>query len=120
MSPIVKFALPVALLLAFRPAAAQLMGPMWETNVTLTRADLDLIEATLHDKIHGRPAGTSAAWRDPASGNSGTITLLRVTERQGQRCEQIEYRNHPRETWRPSDRFVLTSCRQPDGVWKLS
>src|SRR6516225_536293 len=63
MSPIVKFALPVALLLAFRPAAAQLMGPMWETNVTLTRADLDLIEATLHDKIHGRPAGTSAAWR---------------------------------------------------------
>ncbi len=72
----IKWALPLALLLACRPAAAQLMGPLWETNVTLTRADLDTIRATLAAKIHGRPAGTSAAWSDPASGNSGTITLV--------------------------------------------
>jgi surface antigen len=115
-----KFALPLALLLACRPAAAQLMGNLWETNVTLTRADLDLIRATLANQIHGRPAGTSAAWRDPASGNSGKITLLQVSERQGQRCEQIEYRNFPRDSWRPADRFVLTSCRQSDGSWKLA
>ena len=120
MPPIMKRALPLALLLAFRPAEAQLMGPLWETNVTLTRADLNMIRATLASKIHGRPAGTSAAWSDPASGNSGTITLLKISERQGQRCEQIEYRNYPRETWRPADIFVLTSCRQPDGTWKLS
>jgi len=120
MSPIRIFAFILALLFACPPAEAQLLGRLWETNVTLTRADLDLIRSTLADKIHGRPAGTTAAWRDPSSGNSGTITLLAVTERQGQRCEQIEYRNSPPQTWRPSDRFVLTSCRQPDGTWKLS
>jgi surface antigen len=120
MSPIVKFALPLALFLAVEPVQAQLLGSLWETNVTLTRADLDMIRATLAHQIHGKPAGTSASWSDPASGNSGTVTLLQVVERNGQRCEQIEYRNHPRDQWRPSDRFVLTSCRQPDGVWKLS
>ena len=120
MPPIMKWALPLTLVLACRPAVAQFLGPLWETNVTLTRADLDLIRATLANQIHGRPAGTSAAWSDPASGNSGTIALLKISERQGQRCEQIEYRNYPRETWRPADIFVLTSCRQPDGSWKLS
>lgn len=120
MSPSLKFAVPIALLLAVQPARAQLLGRLWETNVTLTRADLDLIQETLRQKIHGEPAGATAAWSDPASGNSGTVTLLQITERQGQRCERIEYRNHSRDTWRPSDRFVLTSCRQPDGSWKLS
>jgi surface antigen len=120
MSPLVKFVLPFALLLAFQSAEAQLLGGLWETNVTLTRADLDMIRTTLINKIHGNPSGTSAAWSDPASGNSGTIKLLNVSERQGQRCEQIEYRNYPRDKWRPSDRFVLTSCRQPDGSWKLA
>jgi surface antigen len=120
MSPMVKFALPFALLLAVRPAEAQLLGSLWETRVTLTRADLDMIQATLAHKIHGKPAGTSASWTDPASGNSGRIKLLQVSDRQGQRCEQIEYRNYPPEKWRPPDHFVLTSCRQPDGSWKLS
>jgi surface antigen len=120
MSPILRFALPFALFVAVQPAQAQLLGTLWETNVTLTRADLDLIQATLAHQIHGKPAGTSASWSDPSSGNSGTITLLQVVERNGQRCEQIQYRNFPRDKWRPSDRFVLTSCRQPDGIWKLS
>jgi surface antigen len=120
MTPIAKFALAAALLLAVQPARAQLMGRLWETNVTLTRADLDMIQETLRQKIHGKPAGTTAAWSGTASGNSGSMTLLQVTERQGQRCERIEYRNQSPEKWRPSDRFVLTSCRQSDGSWKLS
>jgi hypothetical protein len=119
MPPMMKFALPLALFLACGPAWAQFLGPLWETNVTLTRADLGMIRATLAGSIHGRPAGTAASWSDPSSGNSGTITLLKVSERLGQRCEQIEYRNYPRETWRPADIFTLTSCRQPDGTWKL-
>ena len=40
MLPMMKFALPLALLLACGPAWAQFLGPLWETNVTLTRADL--------------------------------------------------------------------------------
>jgi surface antigen len=120
MTQRLRYLLPFALLLVAAPAAAQLMGPLWETNVALTRGDLDMIRATLAGKIHGHPAGTTARWQNPVSGNSGKITLLRVFEQNGERCERIQYHNYARERWRPNDHFTLTSCRQPDGSWKLS
>ncbi len=120
MSPMAKFTLPLALFLSVGSAHAQLLGPLWETNVTLTRADLDMIETTLAEQIHGKPAGTKAKWSDPASGNSGTIKLLKISELDGHRCEEILYWNRSGEQWMPPDRFKLTSCRQPDGAWKLS
>lgn len=45
---------------------------------------------------------------------------LKIAERQGRRCEQIEYRMSPPDKGYPSDRFVLTRCMQTDGSWKLS
>ncbi len=87
--------------------------------MTLTQADLDMIKSTLMTRIHNHDAGTRAAWNNPQSGNSGTIALLSVVPRGAQRCEQIEYHNIPPHG-APSDRFVLTSCIQPDGSWRLS
>ena len=92
LSRVKKFFLPVALFLAVGPAQARLLGPLRETKLTLTRADLHTIETTLVQKIRGKPAGTKANWSDPASGNSGTITLLKISELDGQRCEEILYR----------------------------
>jgi surface antigen len=120
MTPMLKFALPIALSLVVHPAQAQWLGPAWETNVTLTRADLDMIKAGLAERIHNQRLGSSISWRNPESGNSGSIALLKIFARQGRRCEQIEYRMSPPEKAGPSDRFVLTSCLQPDGSWKLA
>jgi surface antigen len=120
MTARLKYLLPLALVLAAAPAAAQLMGPLWETNVALTRSDLDLIETALAHKVHGSPAGTTVRWHDPETGNSGKIVLLKVFEQNGERCEQIQYHNYSPDKWRPNDHFTLTSCRQPDGSWKLS
>jgi hypothetical protein len=120
MASILRLILPAALLLACLPAEAQLMGPMWETYVTLTQSDLTMIKGALADQIHNRKPGVSASWRNPETGNSGAVTLLKVFARHGHRCEQIEYRLSPPESTKPSDRFVLISCVQPDGSWKLS
>jgi len=120
MTPMLRLALPIALLFALNPAQAQMLGPAWETNVTLTRADLDMIKAGLAQQIHNKRLGASTSWRNPESGNSGSMALLKIFARQGQRCEQIEYRMSPPEKAMPSDRFVLTSCLQPDGTWKLA
>ena len=120
MTPMLKLALPIALSLVVYPAQAQWLGPAWETNVTLTRADLDMIKASLAQQIHNQRLGASTSWKNPESGNSGSMALLKVFARQGRRCEQIEYRMSPPEKAMPSDRFVLTSCLQPDGTWKLA
>ncbi len=120
MPPMLKFVLPIALSFVLHSAQAQLLGLAWETNVTLTRADLDMIKTSLAQRIHNQRLGATASWSNPESGNSGSVTLLKILARQGRRCEQIEYRMSPPEKARPSDRFVLTSCLQPDGSWKLS
>ena len=115
-------ALPLALSLALQPANAQGLGPMgslWDTYVTLTRGDLDMIRSVLGQQIHNQKAGASASWKNPESGNYGTVTLLGAFSRQGHRCERIEYRMSPPQGT-PSDRFTLTSCQQADGSWKLA
>jgi len=120
MRLVLKYASLIALSLIPTTLHAQTpLGPSWETYVTLTRADLDMIRATVFDQIRGKKRGTAANWANPESGNSGTITLLNISSRNGRRCEQIEYRNIPPNKT-PFDRFVLTSCLQPDGSWKLS
>ncbi|HWB49111.1 MAG TPA: hypothetical protein VG651_08375 [Stellaceae bacterium] len=116
----VKYALPFAGLLALQPAHAQVLGLSWETYVTLTQGDLDMIKAGLNTQIHNKQTGTTLSWRNEASGNSGRITLLKSFARAGRRCEQIDYVISPPEKARPSDHYVLTSCVQPDGSWKLS
>lgn len=100
--------------------AQRMFARQWETNVSLGQDDIDMIRATLNQKIHGRQAGTSASWSNPASGNSGTLTLVRVFEHRGQRCEQIDYQIRSSRAGRPSDRYDLTSCLQPNGAWMLS
>ena len=64
-------------------AEAQLL-PTWETNVTLTQQDLDLIHGAVTNQIHGKPVGTTASWSNPVSGNSGSIKLVRKLARMNQ------------------------------------
>ena len=120
MPPFVKFIVPLALAAsAIQPAKAQMaFGRQWETSVSLSQSDMDMIKATLAQRIHGQQVGATASWSNPATSNSGTITLLRIFQRQGQRCEQIDYQMA--STGGGSDRYDLVSCLQPDGAWKLS
>jgi outer membrane surface antigen len=110
--------LPCALL-AGRAAQAFWLGPAWETTTTLTSEDLDIMRTTVQRDIHGKRADTVATWQNPTSGNSGTITLLKKATRNGKACEQIEYRIKPSPPSTRWERYVFTSCHQPDGTWKL-
>lgn len=114
-------ALPLAALFFASPASAQfVMGWGWETYVDLTGADLEMIKTALETRVHNHQSGTVAAWSNPQSGNSGTLKLLNTGQRDGRRCEQIEYRNKSPRPNAPYDHFVLTSCIQADGTWRLS
>src|ERR1700730_2260049 len=66
----------VAGLLLAGAAQAQLL-PTWETHITLTQQDLDMIRNAVTNQVHGKPVGTTADWRNPASGNSGSIKLVK-------------------------------------------
>jgi surface antigen len=91
MSTPIKTSVLLAVIIAWLPAQAQYLGPGIKTNFELTQQDLDTIHHTVDTRVHGRPVGTAASWKNPDSGNSGKVRLARKYVRNGQQCETIEY-----------------------------
>ena len=60
----------IAGLIVAAAAQAQLL-PTWESHITLTQQDMEVIHNAVTNQIHGKPAGTTAKWSNPASRNSG-------------------------------------------------
>ena len=121
MSLSIKPLLPfvAGLLIAGAAAQAQLL-PTWETHITLTQQDLDMIRGAVTTEVHGKPVGTKAHWTNPASGNSGTIKLVKKLTRQNQQCEDTAYTVRSGGTPVYTEHYHFTSCLQPDGTWKIA
>jgi surface antigen len=101
------------------PAQAQYLGLGLETNIELTKQDLDIIHHTVDTQVHGKAVGTTAKWSNPESGNSGKIMLTKKFTRNGQQCETLDYRLITRRRPVGPEHYVLSSCLQPDGQWRL-
>jgi surface antigen len=66
--------------------------------------------------FENNPAGQASVWRNPDSGNSGSITPTRTYEiANGQYCR--EYRQTIVIGGEPQQAYG-TACRQPDGTWQ--
>jgi surface antigen len=100
-------------------AQAQLL-PTWETHITLTQQDLDRIRDAVTNQVHGKPIGTTASWNNPASGNSGSIRLVKKLTRKNQQCEEVEYTVRTKGPPVYTEHYHFTSCLQPDGTWKIA
>lgn len=105
--------------LASLPAQAQLLGRGFESNITLTRQDLDILRETVTGKIHGHAVGATASWTNPASGNYGTIRLVRKFDSRGLRCETVRYTLTTTRRNVAAEHYTFDSCLQPDGSWKI-
>ena len=91
MSISIKPLVLVVAALASPAAQAQLLGLGFESNVTLTQDDLDMIHRAVTQQIHGKPVATTASWSNPNSKNSGTISLLKKFTARNMRCETLGY-----------------------------
>src|SRR6516165_4608700 len=92
MSSSLRVIVVCAALVTWLPAQAQFLGFGLQTNVELTKQDLDIIRHTVTEQVHGKPVGTTAKWSNPESQNSGKIALVRKFTRNGQQCETLDYR----------------------------
>ena len=87
MSSSLRVVVACAALITWLPAQAQFLGFGLETNVELTKQDLDIIRQTVNEQVHGKPVGSTAKWSNPESQNSGKVALVRKFTRNGQQCE---------------------------------
>ena len=105
--------------LASSAAEAQFLGLGFESNITLTQQDLDMMRQTVTQQIHGKPVGTTASWSNPSSKNSGTAKLLKKFSARNMRCETIGYTLATTSSNVSPEHYELNSCLQPDGSWKI-
>jgi len=120
MSLSIKPLLPFAAGLFIASVGQAQLLPTWETHITLTQQDLGMIRGAVTTEVHGKPAGTKAHWTNPASGNSGTIKLVKELTWQNQQCEDIAYTVRSGGTPVYTEHYHFTSCLQPDGTWKIA
>jgi surface antigen len=101
------------------PARAQINPFQNYNGPTLRKADLDLGMQAAQRLLNadGGRVGASEAWTGGASGNSGTMTVQRAFERDGNPCRSLlAVVNHTGGTKRS---WQLNVCRLPSGEWKI-
>jgi surface antigen len=60
--------------------------------------------------------GQTSTWQNPDSGNSGTITTTRTSQREGRYCREY---TQTLTVGGKTEKGYGTACRQPDGSWEI-
>jgi len=100
-------------------AAGTLIGSLIGSEVgkSLDKADLAYMNQTQQQAFETAPSGTSTAWQNPDSGNSGAVVPQpAVQQSDGTYCREFQQTiivGGNEET------AYGQACRQPDGQWKI-
>ena len=100
-------------------AAGSLLGAYAGSEIgkSLDNADRIAMQQTTQRSLEATPSGSAASWRNPDSGNSGTVTPQPSYQNAaGQYCREYE------QTITVDGRTETaygTACRQADGSWKI-
>lgn len=85
-------------------------------GASLDRSDRFHIERTNHVALESALAGQAVHWRNPDSGNAGSVVPGRVFQALGAHCREFQQTvvvgGQPQQAYG-------TACRTPDGSWRL-
>jgi hypothetical protein len=98
-------------------SAAAALG--FESNISLSQQDLDMIRQTVNQQIHVKPVGGTASWHNASSQNSGTIRLLKKFTARNMHCEEIDYALMTTARAVSPEHYIMDSRLQADGTWKI-
>ena len=100
-------------------AAGTLVGALVGSEIgkSLDRADQLAMQQSAQRTLEDVPTGTTGEWKNPDSGNSGTITPTRTFQKtDGLYCR--EYQQTITVGGQVEEAYG-TACRQPDGAWQI-
>jgi surface antigen len=100
-------------------AAGTLIGALLGSEVgkSLDKADRTYMERANQRALETTPSGTQVSWRNPDSGNAGTIVPQPAYQAPGgEYCREFQ---QTIQVGGESKQGYGTACRQPDGSWKV-
>ncbi len=96
-----------------------LLGAMLGNEIgrSLDRADRLALQRTTQQSLEKAPVGKTSKWKNPDSGNYGSVTPKKTYERaDGTYCREF---TQTITVGGRTEEAYGTACRQPDGTWKL-
>ena len=100
-------------------AAGTLLGSLIGSEIgkSLDKADLAYMHQTQQQAFETAPSGTSTAWQNPDSGNSGAVVPQpAVQQADGTYCREFQ---QTITVGGNTETAYGQACRQPDGQWKI-
>ncbi len=100
-------------------AAGALLGAYLGNSIgaSLDAADLSYYDKTSQTALESNKVGQTSTWKNPDSGNSGTVTPTRTFENASkQYCREY---TQTIQVGGKTERAYGTACRQADGSWKI-
>lgn len=96
-----------------------LLGGLLGSDVgrSLDRADRSAMESTTQQTLEKAPTGQASSWRNPDTGNYGTVTPMRPYQGpEGSYCREFQ---QTVTVAGQTQHAYGTACRQADGSWKI-
>lgn len=88
-----------------------------EIGKSLDNADRAAMAQTTSHALENSPSGQTSTWRNPDSGNYGTVTPQPAYQTaSGQYCREF---TQTVTVGGKTEEAFGTACRQPDGTWKI-
>jgi len=99
-------------------AAGVLVGGWLGNSVgaSLDRSDQLYAERTYNQAFESAPTGTESSWRNPDSGNYGTVTPTRTYQDRGRNCREFTQTIYVEGR---AQTGTGTACREGDGTWRI-
>ena len=101
-------------------AIGTLLGAGLGRSIGQSMDDVDMMkyEQTSQSAMERNKVGQSSTWRNPDSGNYGTVTPTRTYDSaSGDYCREY---NQTITVGGKTEKAYGTACRQPDGSWKVT
>jgi hypothetical protein len=105
------FAVIMCATTTFAAAYQDFFGRQWR----LTAKDLQLFQMSLREVLKAGLPGASASWEDRDTNEGGRASILRIYERNGMTCAEVEHIFTSGNRYR----YVLPFCLK-DGEWKMA
>lgn len=101
-------------------AGGTLLGGLVGSSIgaSLDKADMAYYNSSTQNALEQTSTGVTSSWRNPDSGNSGTITPTKYYQTgSGTHCREF---TQTIMIGGKSETGVGTACRQPDGSWRVT
>ena len=108
-----------AILVLSSSAFAQINPFARSSGGDITGDDLKLIDAASSKlyKTDNPKVGASEKWSNPTTGNSGTVSLVQVFEKDGMPCRKLRHSIAVKGNKDPQI-YIFNRCRVKSGEWK--